>query len=89
MSNWYLSNHPNSHFVTGLMAARPERDCRYALRNSQLTIHRLHGDAERRMLTTAAEIRAVLEDAFHITLPITPDLDPAWQRLITQAENAS
>jgi N-hydroxyarylamine O-acetyltransferase len=89
VSNWYLSNHPNSHFVTGLMAARPERDCRYALRNNQLTIHRLQGDTERRVLSTVGELRAVLEDTFHITLPITPNLDPALQRLIAETENAS
>ena len=82
VSNWYLSNHPSSHFVTGLMAARPDTDCRYALRNNQLTIHHLKGDSERRMLTTVAELRAVLEDAFHITLPATSELDPALQRLI-------
>jgi N-hydroxyarylamine O-acetyltransferase len=82
VSNWYLSNHPGSHFVTGLMAARPDRDCRYALRNNQFTIHHLHGDSERRVLTTFAEMRAVLEDAFHITLPATSELDPALQRLI-------
>jgi len=82
VSNWYLSNHPGSHFVTGLMAARPDRDCRYALRNNQLTTHHLHGDSQRRVLTTFAEMRAVLEDAFHITLPATSELDPALQRLI-------
>jgi N-hydroxyarylamine O-acetyltransferase len=88
VTNWYLSNHPSSHFVTGLMAARPDTDCRYALRNNQLTIHHLQGDTERRMLTTVAEIRAVLEDAFHITLPITPELDPALQRLIEPSKQA-
>lgn len=88
VSSWYLSNHPNSHFVTGLMATRPDRDCRYALRNNQLTIHHLRGDSERRVLTTTAEIRAVLEDAFHITLPILPELDPALQRLIEPPKQA-
>ena len=71
------------------MAARPDTGCRYALRNNQLTIHRLHGDTERRMLTTAAEIRAVLEDCFRIVLPVIPDLDPALQRLIEPSQQAS
>jgi N-hydroxyarylamine O-acetyltransferase len=84
VTNWYLSNNPNSHFVTGLMAARPDADRRYALRNNQLAIHYLDGDTERRVLTTVAELRAILEDAFHITLPATPDLDLALQRLIEQ-----
>jgi N-hydroxyarylamine O-acetyltransferase len=88
VSSWYLSNHPHSHFVTGLMAARPERDRRYALRNNQLTIHHLHGDTERRTLTTAAEIHAVLEDAFRITLPIESELKPALQRLIESPQQA-
>jgi len=88
VSNWYLSNHPGSHFVTGLMAARPDTDCRYALRNNQLTIHHLHGDSERRVLTTVAEMRAVLEDACHITLPATSELDPALQRLIESSKQA-
>ena len=88
VTNWYLSNHPSSHFVTGLMAARPDTDCRYALRNNQLTIHHLQRDTERRILTTVAEMRAVLEDAFHITLPITSELDAALQRLIAQSQGA-
>src|SRR5262245_11067045 len=88
VSSWYLSNHPGSHFVTGLLAARPERDGRYALRNTQLTILHLHGDSERRVLSTVAEMRAVLEDAFHITLPATSELDPALQRLIEPSKQA-
>ncbi len=88
VSSWYLSNHPHSHFATGLMVARPDTDRRYALRNNQLTIHHLHGDTERRTLTTAAEIRAVLEDAFRITLPRTSELDPALQRLIEPSQQA-
>jgi N-hydroxyarylamine O-acetyltransferase len=84
VTNWYLSNNPNSHFVTGLMAARPDADRRFALRNNQLAIHYLNGDTERRVLTTVAELRAILQDAFHITLPATPDLDLALQRLIEQ-----
>ena len=84
VTNWYLSNHPNSHFVTGLMAARPDVDRRYALRNNQLAIHHLNGSTERRVLTKVAELRAALEDAFRITLPETPDLNPALQRLVEQ-----
>jgi N-hydroxyarylamine O-acetyltransferase len=82
VSSWYLSNHPGSHFVTGLMAARPDTACRYALRNNGLAIHHLHGGTERRVLSTVAEIRTVLEACFGITLPVTPDLDAALQQLI-------
>ncbi|HEU5099412.1 MAG TPA: arylamine N-acetyltransferase [Roseiflexaceae bacterium] len=85
VSSWYLSNHPHSHFVTGLMAARPEKERRYALRNNQLTIHHLHGDSERRVLATIAELRAVLEDAFRNTLPIASELEPAAPHRVVPA----
>jgi N-hydroxyarylamine O-acetyltransferase len=88
VTNWYLSNHPNSHFVTGLMVARPDVDRRYALRNNQLSIHYLNGSTERRVLTTVATLRATLEDAFQIRLPETPDLDPALRRLVEQEPSA-
>jgi N-hydroxyarylamine O-acetyltransferase len=88
VTNWYLSNHPNSHFVTGLMVARPDVDRRYALRNNQLAIHHLNGSTERRALTKVAELRAALEDAFRITLPETPDLNSALQRLVEQEPGA-
>src|SRR5262249_3930197 len=41
VSSWYLSNHPESRFVTSLMAARPVPGRRYALANNQLTVHEL------------------------------------------------
>jgi N-hydroxyarylamine O-acetyltransferase len=70
------------------MAARPDADRRYALRNNQLAIHHLHGDTERRVLTTVADLRATLQDAFRIRLPEIPELDSALQRLIAQSEPA-
>jgi N-hydroxyarylamine O-acetyltransferase len=85
VSSWYLSNNPSSHFVTGLMAARPDVDRRYALRNNQLAIHHLNGATERRTLTAVGELRTALAEVFQISLPETPDLDPALQRLVEQA----
>lgn len=38
VSSWYLSNHPDSHFIKGLIAARPTPDRRYALRNNELSV---------------------------------------------------
>lgn len=86
VTSWYLSNNPSSHFVTGLMAARPDADRRHALRNNQLSVHHLNGATERRALTTVAELRSALAEAFQISLPATPDLDPTLQRLIDLAE---
>ena len=83
VTNWYLSNHPESQFVTGLMAARPELDRRYALRNNRLTVHHRNGHTEQRELASAAELRQTLENDFRLRLPDVPNLDAALARLIT------
>lgn len=81
VSNWRLSNHPDSHFVKGLIAARPAPDRRYALRNNELTAHYMNGNTERRVLRSAAELRETLEGVFGLTLPEAPELDAALARL--------
>lgn len=83
VSNWYVSSHPNSLFINTLIAARPDSDRRYALRNNQLTVHHLNGETERQTLKTVAELRAVLEDDFHLTLPAIAGLDSALQRVVS------
>lgn len=85
VANWYLSNHPDSRFVTGLLAARPAPDRRYALLNNQFAVHHLNGRTERRILTSADDMRETLENAFRLTLPDTPDLDELLARLAAQA----
>jgi N-hydroxyarylamine O-acetyltransferase len=82
VSNWYVSTHPNSLFVNTLIAARPDTDCRYALRNNQLTTHHLHGRTERRVLSTVTELGTALEDIFHLKLPASANLDNALQQLV-------
>jgi len=90
VSSWYLSNHPSSHFVTGLIAARPAADGRrYALRGAELAIHHPDGSTERQALTSAADFRAALAGPFRIALPDTPELDPALERLVTAATVAA
>ncbi|MGH8503302.1 MAG: arylamine N-acetyltransferase family protein [Gammaproteobacteria bacterium] len=83
--NWYVSTHPQSHFVTGLMAARPARDRRYALRGNQLTVHHLDGRTERRVLTSAADMREALAREFLLNVPDAPELDAALERLTARA----
>ncbi|MGK9231536.1 arylamine N-acetyltransferase [Inquilinus limosus] len=80
-ANWYLATHPTSHFVTGLIAARPEEGRRHALRNTEYAVHRLDGGTERRTLRDAAEVKAVLAEVFGLTLP--DGLDQALARLVT------
>jgi N-hydroxyarylamine O-acetyltransferase len=81
VSNWYVSTHPESHFVTGLIAGRSAPGRRYALGNNELAVHSLNGSTERHVLDTAAELRQTLESAFRLTLPDAPELDTALARL--------
>lgn len=80
MANWYLSNHPESHFLHRLMVARATPRGRYALRDNEFAIHHLNGETERRELTSAAELRATLESVFEIDLPDDPELDAVLER---------
>lgn len=82
MPNWYLCTHPDSHFLTGVVAARVQRDRRYALRNADLATHFPNGVTERRSLGSGAEIRQVLEELFDIRVPAGPDVDAALQRAV-------
>jgi N-hydroxyarylamine O-acetyltransferase len=85
--NWYLCSNPSSHFVTGLVAARPDRDCRYALRGTELAVHHVNGGTERRLLTTTGELRRALEDTFRVTLPEGPELEAALERVTSQVRS--
>ncbi|HEV8389350.1 MAG TPA: arylamine N-acetyltransferase [Dongiaceae bacterium] len=73
VANHYVSTWPTSHFVTSLIAARALPDGRYGLRGNRLSIHRLNGESEQRVLTSAAEMRATLHGLFDIAVP-EPDL---------------
>ncbi|MDR3622605.1 MAG: arylamine N-acetyltransferase [Paludisphaera borealis] len=86
VANWYVSTHPASIFVNGLLAARTTPDRRYALRNNQLAVHHLNGGTDKRTLATAAEIRETLQAAIGLTLPDAPGLDEVLTRLIAQFE---
>ena len=81
VTSWYLANHPQSPFVTNLMAARPVPGRRYALFNTQLTVHDANGSTEQRTLASAAEIRAALQTHFGLRVPTDPGLDAAFARL--------
>ena len=85
VTNWYLSNHPESRFVTRLIAARPDADRRYALLNNELAVHHLNGRTERRVLASTAELQETLRTVFRVRLPDSPDLQTALTRLAVPA----
>jgi len=76
ITNYFLSNSPQSQFVHLLMVARPTPEGRYALLNNRLSFH--GPNSEKRELTSAAEIEQALRDIFGIDVP--PGLAEAVER---------
>jgi N-hydroxyarylamine O-acetyltransferase len=81
VSNYWTSTNPDSHFVTGISAARAPAGRRLTLRNRQFVEHITGGATSKRILATTAEIRAVLQDEFLIRLPNDPKLDQKLDQL--------
>jgi N-hydroxyarylamine O-acetyltransferase len=75
LASWYLSNHPDSHFVRRLIAARTGPQVRYALLDNELAVHKLGGETVRRKLTSAGELREVLRHTFGIAVPEGPKVE--------------
>jgi N-hydroxyarylamine O-acetyltransferase len=69
VSNWYLCNHPGSHFVSGLVCARAAPDRRQALRNARHAVHFPDGRTERRFIGSVAELKDLLRGAFGLAVP--------------------
>ncbi len=65
VGSWYVSTHPASIFVTGLMVALTTADARYNLAGRNLTIHRADG-SEKIRLDDAAAVVDVLGERFGI-----------------------
>jgi N-hydroxyarylamine O-acetyltransferase len=82
VTSWYLSNHPRSHFVTGLIAARAAPRRREALRNNEWATHHGGGLSERRVLASPAQLAEVLTDVFATRLPPGVDVEQAFARLM-------
>ncbi len=81
VANFWVSRHPRSRFVTGLIAARVAPDRRYALGGTRLAVHHLGGPSEQRELTSPAEVREVLERDLLVDTSGLPDLDAHLARL--------
>jgi arylamine N-acetyltransferase len=77
MASWYVSHHPASHFVTGLVAARTEEGRRHNLGGRILSTHHLDAPSDIRALTSPAEIMTALEETFLLDLSGVPDLEKA------------
>ena len=84
MASWYQCHHPQSRFVTNLIAARPDAGRRYALFNNELAIHHVNGATERRPLASAIDLGTTLERVFGIRLPDAPEIHAALARVAAQ-----
>ncbi|HET9487869.1 MAG TPA: arylamine N-acetyltransferase [Chryseosolibacter sp.] len=82
VTSWYLSNNPNSHFVTGLIAARTVPNRRFTLRNNELAIHHLGGETIRKVIRQADDLGNILAETFGISLPETPALYPSLKKIV-------
>jgi N-hydroxyarylamine O-acetyltransferase len=85
VANWFVATHPQSHFVTSLIAALPFPGGRLALSNHQLSVYRTGAAAEQRALSTTAELLGVLRNEFGLTLPEVPELEQRLRPLMPGA----
>lgn len=81
--SYYFSTNPKSFFLRALLAARSDTGHRHALFNNQYTVHHANGRSERRIVTSAAEIRTLLQGTFGLNLPETPQLDSVLGWFVT------
>ncbi|WP_157933847.1 arylamine N-acetyltransferase family protein [Alloalcanivorax mobilis] len=69
VASWYLSHHPESMFVTNLIAARAAPEGRHSLLNDRYTLYRPDGHREERALAGATEALELLGTVFAIDVP--------------------
>ncbi|CPR11164.1 arylamine N-acetyltransferase [Mycobacterium bohemicum DSM 44277] len=65
VGSWFVSTHPSSHFVTGLMVAIVTDDARVNLAGRNLVVHRAHG-TEKVRLDDANGVVGALSDRFGV-----------------------
>ena len=82
VSNWYLANHPDSHFVNGVVAARSETGMRHALRGNRYSVHHADGHMDRRFVASAAGLIDLLEGTFGIRVPRSAKLEDKLARMV-------
>ncbi len=82
VSNWYLSNFPQSHFVTTVVAARSLPGVRHVLRGNRYQVHHMAGSSERRFLTSVKDLLEVLEGPLGIRVPRSPKLEERLAKMI-------
>lgn len=68
VGSWYVSTHPSSHFVTGMMVAGVTATARVNLSGRHLVVHRSEG-SEKIVLNDAAAVVDTLAERFGLRVP--------------------
>jgi N-hydroxyarylamine O-acetyltransferase len=83
LTNWYVSNYPQSRFVRELIVARPAQSSRHALLNNQYTVHQLAGKAQKRTIVNSHDLVETLGNEFDIQIDDIPDVRLKLSSLFT------
>lgn len=81
LTSYYMSHHPESRFVTDLVASKPATDCRHNLVNGRYTVHYTFGSRERRRVTGVDQLIELLATVFGVHR----DYDADARRRLQQA----
>lgn len=82
VANWYVSRHPASHFVSDLVAARPDPEGRHVLYGAEYSYYRRDAEPEKKIVSSVAELRDLLERVFHISTAGIPELSDRLENLL-------
>ncbi|WP_434604488.1 arylamine N-acetyltransferase family protein [Pseudomonas sp. R1-7] len=81
VGNWYVCSHPESPFMGRLMVARTGDGIRKTLNGNSYAVHRIGHESERRTISDADELIALVETEFSLTVPPRELLRPAIEGL--------
>src|SRR5207302_7000410 len=79
VASWYHCTHPSSFFRANLLGERLTAEFRLSLFNARLTRLAVTGETAVRMLTSAGELMAVLDEDFDLAVPA--DAEMLWARI--------
>lgn len=89
MANWYVATHPQSRFVSHLIAGRVDHDGRHALLDRRYNRHYTGRDTDRdsarQQLESPAALRRLLEERLLIDTSALPGLDRRLAALFQEA----
>jgi N-hydroxyarylamine O-acetyltransferase len=82
VSNWYLCNHPQSHFLKELIVTKPFKDGRYVIHDNEYKVNYLDGRKERISLESSSQLQKILENIFGIKISLEELTFNIWSYII-------